>query len=92
MTASRRRLTALDAMILVAAAAAGFAAARASKVQPLASAPHRSEQKNARDYWADATGAGSRSCGDNESQMRTVKSPEHEARRVPSGLKATAWT
>ena len=30
--------------------------------------------------------------GKRESQMRTVASPEHEARRVPSGLKATAWT
>jgi hypothetical protein len=26
------------------------------------------------------------------SQMRTVASPEAETRRVPSGLKATAWT
>ena len=26
------------------------------------------------------------------SQMRTVESPDAEASRVPSGLKATAWT
>src|SRR6476620_2183005 len=33
-----------------------------------------------------------RSCTDNESQMRTVKSPEPETSRVPSGLHATEWT
>ena len=32
-----------------------------------------------------------RSWADSVSQMRTVKSPEAEARRVPSALKATAW-
>ena len=33
-----------------------------------------------------------RSCDDSESQTRTVKSPEPETSRVPSGLQATAWT
>ena len=33
-----------------------------------------------------------RSCADRESQTRTVRSPEAEMSRVPSGLQATAWT
>jgi hypothetical protein len=33
-----------------------------------------------------------RSCVDRESHTRTVKSPEPETSRVPSGLQATAWT
>src|SRR5262249_22927314 len=39
-----------------------------------------------------AGSAAARSRWDRRSQTRTVKSPEPEARRVPSGLGATAWT
>src|SRR5262249_31397024 len=39
-----------------------------------------------------ASGGRARADGGTVSQMRTVESPEAEASRLPSGLKATAWT
>ena len=39
-----------------------------------------------------ASGDWARAAGDRASQTRTVKSPEPETSRVPSGLQATAWT
>ena len=41
---------------------------------------------------APSVATSTRAGGGSVSQMRTVKSPEHEASRVPSRLKATAWT